>query len=174
MMFDEAVVAVFRRLTASENAGTAAVEFALFLPLFVLIVAGTVDLGYLIYTASELSTALSAGSQYAANNAILVSTSPETLRSNIQTVVANANGAGWATSLVDINNGDTTHCYCPTGLPGSWTWGTPITCGNACAGGGVAGQFVTIIASHTILPLFPTFDFVFNGTISRSVMLETQ
>ena len=172
-MFGEAA-AVFRSLTASGNVGTAAIEFALFLPFFVLIIAGTIDLGYLVYTATELSAALGAGSLYAANNATLVSTALETLQSNIQTVVTNANGTGWATSLVNINNGDANHCYCPTGLPGNWTWGTIMTCGMACPSGGVAGQFVAITASHTVLPLFPAFGFAHNGTITRSVMVETQ
>lgn len=173
-MFGQAVLAVFQMLTVSANPGTAAVEFALFLPFFLLITAGTADLGYLVYTASELSAALSAGSLYTANNATLVSTAPETLQSNIQTVVANANGTGWATSLVNVNNGDANHCYCPTGLPGNWTWGAIMTCGKACASGGVAGQFVTITASHTVLPLFPGFGFAYDGMISRSVMVETQ
>jgi Flp pilus assembly protein TadG len=109
-------------LTAWEHAGAAAVEFALFLPFFVLILAGTFDLWYLIYTASQLTAAVSAGALYAADNATMVSTSPATLQVIIQDVVANANGANWATSAVDVNNGDTAHCYCPTGSPGSWTW----------------------------------------------------
>jgi Flp pilus assembly protein TadG len=173
-MFGGAVRAVARRVMAGENSGVVAVEFSLFVPFFVLIVAGTVDLWYLTYTASELTAAVSAGSLYAANNATLVSTSPATLQSNTQTIVANANGSSWATSTVNVNNGDATHCYCPTGSPGSWTWGAAITCGNPCASGGVAGQFVTITASHTLSPLFSTFGLTYNGTISRSAMAETK
>ena len=161
-------------LTAWENAGAAAVEFALLLPFFVLILVGTFDLWYLIYTASRLTAAVSAGALYAADNAAMVSTSPATLQGIIQDVVANANGANWAISAVDVNNSDTAHCYCPTGSPGSWTWGAAMACGNACSSGGVAGQFVTITASHTFSPLFPTVGLTDNNTVTRSAMVETQ
>jgi len=174
MILGGVVLALSRILGASENAGAAAVEFALFLPFFMLILAGTVDLGYLTYMASQLTAAVSAGSLYAAKNGALVSTSPGTLGGNIQTVVANANGTSWATSIVNVNNGDATHCYCPTGSRGNWTWGATMTCGGACTDGGVAGQFVTITASHTVSPLFPTFGLTYDGTISRSAMVETQ
>jgi len=168
--------AVAGTLMAWEDAGAAAVEFALFLPFFVLLVAGTFDLSYLIYSASQLSAALNAGALYAANQQTLLSTSPLTLQSKIQSVVENANGASWATSTVNVNNnGDATHCYCPTGSPGSWTWGTTMACGIgiACTGGGVAGQFVAITASRALSPLFPTFGLTDNN-ISRSAIVETR
>jgi uncharacterized protein (UPF0333 family) len=161
-------------LTPEENAGAAAVEFALFLPFFVLIIAGTFDLWYLIYSASQLTSAVSAAALYAANNATLASTSAATLQSNIQSIVANANGMNWATSTVDVNNRDITHCYCPTGSPGSWIWGSAIICGTACGGGSVAGQFVTITATRTLSPLIPTFGLTENSSISRSAIVETQ
>jgi Flp pilus assembly protein TadG len=174
-MSGSALETVSRSLTARENAGTATVEFALFASLFVIIVAGTADFGYWIYTASGLTAAVSAGSQYAENNAATVASNPSGLATDISTVVNNANGMGWATSTINVNNGnDTTGCYCPTGSPGSWTWGSAAACGSACAGGGVAGQFVTITASHTVSPLFPTYNLTYNGTISRSAIVETQ
>jgi Flp pilus assembly protein TadG len=174
-MFGGALGTVSRILKAGENAGVAAVEFALFVSLFTIIVAGTADFGYLIYVSSQLTAAVSAGSQYAEVNAAMVSSNPSGLATNISTVVANANGQNWATSTVNVNNGsNTTNCYCPTGSPGNWTWGTAVTCGSACAGGGVAGQFVTITASRTVSPLFPTFGLTYNGTITRSAIVETQ
>jgi Flp pilus assembly protein TadG len=159
---------------ADENAGTAAVELALFLPFFVLILLGTFDLWYLIYTASQLAAAVHAGALYAANNATLMSTSPATLQAKVQGVVANVNGARWAVSTVNVNNGDATHCYCPTGSPGNWSWGAVVACGTACSSGGVAGKFVTITANHTLSALFPTFGLSNNSVISRSAMVETQ
>jgi Flp pilus assembly protein TadG len=179
-----------RALAACGDAGAAAVEFALFASLFVLLVAGTVDFGYLIYTTSELTAVVSAGSQYAVNNAILVnSTGGASLATSISQIVANANGTNWADSTVVVNNGPTMtltggssssggtaanadHSYCPTGSPGNWTWGSedPATCTSQ----GVAGRFVTITASHTVSPLFPTFGLAFNGAISRSAMVRTQ
>jgi Flp pilus assembly protein TadG len=174
IMFGAAVRAVARSISAWENSGAAAVEFALFVPFFMLVIAGTFNLWYLTYTGSKLTAAVSAGSLYAANNAALVSISPSALQSNIETIVASTNGPSWAVSTVNVNNGDGTHCYCPTGGPGSWNWGAAVACGDPCASGGVAGQFVTIMASRALSPLFPNFGLTYSGTISRSALVETK
>ena len=174
MMCGGALGARWRISSAEQGAGTAAVEVALLASLFMIIVAGSADFGYWIYAASELTAAVSAGSQYAANNGAMVATNPSRLATAISTVVNNANGIGWATSTVNVNNGSSTNCYCPTGTPGNWTWGSAVTCGSACASGGVAGQFVTITAGHTASPLFPTYQLTYDGAISRSAIVETQ
>lgn len=164
-----------RVLAPRENAGVAAVEFALYATVFLVILAATVDIGMLLFTQSELDAAVSAGAEYAANSAALVASNPDGLSSNISDIVNNANGTSWATSTVNVNNGnDTTGCYCPTGTPGNWSWGSTVTCGSACAGGGVGGQFVTITATTTITPIFSNFGFASNGTITRSALVETQ
>lgn len=176
MMSGSALTAGSWSLRAKQDAGTAAVEFALLASLIMIIVAGTADFGYWIYAASELTAAVSAGSQYAANNGAMVATNPSGLASAISTVVDNANGAGWARSTVNVNNGSSTNCYCPTGAPGSWTWGSAVACGSVCAGGGVAGQFVTITARprRTVSAQFPAYNLTYSGTISRSAIVETQ
>jgi Flp pilus assembly protein TadG len=164
-----------RVLTAQANDGVAAIEFAIYATVFLMIVAATVDIGLLLFTQSELDAAVVAGAQYAASGAALVASSPSTLSSNISSFVNDANGAGWATSTVNVNNdNDSTGCYCPTGTPGSWTWGSAVACGSSCPSGGVAGQFVTITASRSISPIFPGLGFVQNGTISRSALVETE
>jgi TadE-like protein len=164
-----------RLLRAREDAGVAAIEFAIYGTVFLMIVAATVDIGLLLFTQSELDAAVSAGAEYAANSAALVASNPTGLSTSISDMVDNANGSGWATSTVNVNNGnDETGCYCPTGSPGSWIWGNTVTCGSACSGGGVGGQYVTITATTNISPLFPTFGFVQSGTISRSALVETQ
>lgn len=161
--------------SARENRGVAAIEFAIYALGFLMIVAATVDVGMLLFTASELDAAVAAGAQYAVNNAPLVATDPATLGTDISAIVNNANGTGWASSTINVNNSnDSSHCYCPTGTPGSWSWGSTVTCGSSCGAGGIAGQFVTIAAAHAISPLFPTFGFVASGSLSRSALVETQ
>jgi Flp pilus assembly protein TadG len=164
------------RPLARENSGVAAIEFAICSTIFLTAVAGTVDIGLLLYTEFQLDTAVNAGAQYAVNNAAMVGSSPSTLNTDISNLVNNLNGTGWATSTVNVNNGnDTTGCYCPSGTPGNWTWGSTVTCGNSCAsGGGIGGQFVTITANRGISPIFTAFGFVSSGTVSRSVLVETQ
>jgi Flp pilus assembly protein TadG len=157
------------------NAGVAAIEFAIYATVFLMIVAATVDIGMLLFTSSELDAAVSAGAQYAVNNAAMVASNPSGLNTNISGIVDNVNGAAWATSTVNVNNSnDSSGCYCPTGSPGNWSWGSAVTCGSACTGSGVAGQFVTITASRSISPMFASFGFVQSGTISRSALVETQ
>ncbi len=180
------------RVLAREDAGVAAIEFAIYGLVFLMIVAATVDIGMLLFTQSELDAAVSAGAEYAANGSTNVnSTDGATLASSIANIVANANGTNWANDTVVVNNGptvtvtggivtpsgtatDADDCYCPTGTPGNWTWGSAVTCGSACSGSGVAGQFVTITATATISPMFPAFGFVTGNTISRSALVETQ
>ena len=62
----------FRR----ESAGVAAIEFAIYALVFMMIVAATVDIGLLLFTTSELDAAVSAGAEYAVNNAALVAATP--------------------------------------------------------------------------------------------------
>jgi Flp pilus assembly protein TadG len=160
-------------ITEQESDGVAAIEFAIYGTVFLMIVAATVDIGLLLFTQSELDAAVSAGAQYAANSAALVS--DPTLNTSISDIVNNANGSGWATSTVNVNNSnDASGCYCPTGTPGNWTWGSTVTCGSSCTGGGTAGQFVTITASRSVSPIFSNFGFVPSGTISRSALVQTK
>ncbi len=164
----------FAVLRAGQNDGVAAIEFAIYATVFLMIVAATVDIGLLIFTGSQLDAAVSAGAEYAVNNAAMVASDPSSLNTNISNIVNNAIGSSWATSTVNVNNSnDSTGCYCPTGTPGSWTWGSTVGCGSACASGGVGGQFVTITASRAITSLFPTFGFIGNS-LTRNALVETQ
>jgi Flp pilus assembly protein TadG len=156
------------------------------------VVAGTVDLGLLVYTEEEIDAAVAAGAGYAAVNATSVNSSGgSSLASAIAKIVANTNGSGWANSSVVVNNGPTATVtggtlstggtassadsyYCPTGSPGNWSWGSSVTQGSSCSGGGIGGKFVTVTASRSFTPLFPTFGFVQNGTISQSALIETE
>jgi Flp pilus assembly protein TadG len=166
----------FRIFAAQENAGVAAVEFALYSLVFLMVLAATVNIGLMLFTASQLDAAITAGAEYAVNNAAMVASSPSTLNTNVSNIVDNAISTGWATSTVNVNNSsDSTHCYCPTGTPGSWTWGSASSsCDTACPSGtGVYGQFVTITASRSLSPLFPSFGFV-PSSVSRSIIFETE
>jgi Flp pilus assembly protein TadG len=168
-----------RILSAQESAGVAAIEFALCAAALLVVLAGTVDIGRVLYTAAQLDAAVSAGAQYAANNYASVSKSASdaaNLSTAIANVVANANGSAWATATVNVNNGnDASGCYCPSGSPGSWSWGSAKTCGSTCSGSsGVAGQFVTIAASRNLSSMFPALGLISGGAITRYAMVETQ
>jgi Flp pilus assembly protein TadG len=186
-----AAIARLLRLRGN-RAGVAAVEFAMVLPMFGLLLAGVVDLGNVLYTRFRLDSAVSAAADYVEVNAASVSsTGGATLASNAATIVQSSQGASWANASVVINNGPTStvnngtssaggtasgadSCYCPTYSAGTTTWGSAMSCGAACASSGTAGKFVTITATRAYSPVFSTYGIVQNGTISASATVQTQ
>ena len=85
---------------ARDDAGVAAIEFAVYATVFLMITAATVDIGLLLFTQSELDAAVGAGAQFAAHG--------DATAASIAAIVDNANGAGWASSTVSVNNSDAT------------------------------------------------------------------
>jgi Flp pilus assembly protein TadG len=182
------------RAFAADRRGVAAVEFALVTPIFCLLLAGIVDLGGALFTKFRLDSAVTAGANFAQVNAGNVnSTNGQTLANNIATIVETSQGSSWADDGVIVNNGPTATvaggtatpsgtatnadvCYCPSGVPGGLTWGSAVTCGNACPGTntGYAGKFVTITASHSYSPIFSSYGIVQNNTISASAAVQVQ
>jgi Flp pilus assembly protein TadG len=182
------------RAFGGDRRGVAAVEFALVTPIFCLLLAGIVDLGGALFTKFKLDSAVTAGANFAQVNAGNVnSTNGQTLANNIATIVETSQGSSWADDGVVVNNGpiatvssgtatpsgtasNADVCYCPTGTPGSFTWGSSVTCGNVCPGtnAGYAGKFVTITASHSYAPIFSSYGIVQNNTISASVAVQVQ
>jgi Flp pilus assembly protein TadG len=178
----------------ADRRGVAAVELALVAPVFCLLAAGVIDIGGVLYTKFKLDAAVSAGANYAQVNAANVSsTNGQTLATNIATIVETSQGSAWANNTVVVNNGPSVTvtggsssssgtasnadvCYCPSGTPGSVTWGSSVTCGTACGGTdtGYAGKFVTITATHQYSPIFSTYGIVKNDTISTSVAVQVQ
>ena len=170
----------------------ASVEFALFTPIYCLLVAGVIDLGGALWTKFKLDSAVTAGANYAQLNAANVSsTNGQALANSIATIVESSEGSSWANDTVTVNNGPATAvasgsattsgttsnadaCYCPTGTATSVTWGSSSTCSSSCAGGGYAGKFVVITATQTYTPIFSSYGIVQNDTITASSMVQVQ
>ncbi|MDR3539023.1 MAG: TadE/TadG family type IV pilus assembly protein [Acetobacteraceae bacterium] len=182
-----------------QRAGTAAVEFALLAPLFILAFAGMIDLGNAIYTQIRLEAAVAAGANFAmlpTSIANVTQAHAATLANNIAAMVTSTiatDAAHQPGATVAVNNGPTvtvpigsaaqtaggsstnvaTSFYCPTGSPPNWTWGASVNASTACAGGGVSGQFITITASYTFTAFFP-YHFVQNGTMTVGMIVQTK
>jgi Flp pilus assembly protein TadG len=172
--------------------GLAAIEFAFIMPVFLILLVGVVDLGMMLFEDYKLDQAVAAGAEYAAVNPSSVdSTSGATLANSIATTVADANGSAWANDSVTVNDGPTAivtngtlvsggtaananNCYCPTGSAPNWSWGSAMTCGANCAGGGTAGKFVTITATASYTPLLTLYGFISSGPLRQSATIETQ
>jgi len=182
-----------RRARLGDSQGVAAVEFALILPVFGVLLAGVVDLGNVLYMRFRLDSAVAAAADYVEVNASSVSsTGGATLASNAATIAQSSQGAAWANASVVINNGPSStinsgntttggtasnadSCYCPTYAAGNTTWGSAVSCGSACpTTSTTAGKFVTVTASRTYTPVFSTYGIVQNGTISSTATVETQ
>lgn len=183
-----------RTMARRANAGMAAIEFAVIVPVFLVLLMGGVDMGQMLFAYYKLDQAVASGSQYAVLNAGEVnSTSGATLATNIATVVESANGSAWANDTVVVNNGPSAtatnggitmggtasnadSCYCPSGSPGSWSFGNAKNCNASCDGGGNAttGKYVTITATYAYSPMIKIFSFLNNTTLSQSAMVQTQ
>jgi Flp pilus assembly protein TadG len=182
------------RFLRVETSGASAVEFALISPVLILILAGLVDIGGSLKAKFDLSSAISAGSNYALLGADKVnSAGGSTLAGNILAVVANGLGSAGGSVQIVVNNGATINystssgtatqsgtvanadlCYCPTGSAASVTWGSAVTCGSTCPAGGIGGKFVTISASRAYSPLFGGFGVVSSGNITVRSMVQPQ
>jgi Flp pilus assembly protein TadG len=175
----------------ADQRGVAAVEFAILVPMFALIFAGVADFGGVLFTQFRLGAAVSAGANYAmVNSGNVSSASGAALASNIAQVVESNAGSNWADDGIVVNNGPSNtitggtpatggtasnadSCYCPTISGSTFTWGSATTCGAACGGGGVAGKFVTITASHNYTPIFSSYGIVANGAVTVTTTVET-
>lgn len=167
------------RLTSrlANRDGAAAVEFAILAPILVLVLAGAVDFGGVVFTRFGLDNTVSSAANYALNaKASVNGTSGGTLAQTISAVISNS-GATQINGTVTINNGpmatitngvatisgtaaNANSCYCPTRSGATITWGSAATCGSACDGGGKAGKFVVISVSRTYTPFFSNYGFI--------------
>jgi hypothetical protein len=79
-------------------AGASAVEFALMLPVFLLVTAGMIDLGRALYQTNTVEKGLRAGAMYAARNVYPLTSAQKTEAENI---VKKGNRAGTGKYLVE-------------------------------------------------------------------------
>lgn len=178
--------ACFRRA----KGGASAVEFAILSPVFFLIFGVTVDFGGVLFVNFNLNNALSSATNYAVLNASTVGTASDgSLASNLAVLIAN-NRANWVTdativvnngSAATTTNGSTTtsgttssSCYCPSVSGSTVTWGSAVSCGTTCSGGGLAGKFVMLTARRAYQPMFSTYGIVRGGTLSESAFVQVQ
>ena len=184
------------RQLAGDSGGAAAAEFVMVAPVLALVFAGTFDLGNIVYVKMKVQDALNTGANYALVQAKSVSAAGgATLASDIARIVRNNEGTPYADASVEVNNGPTAanngtatsggtasqadQCYCPTvafartaPYAKTYSYGAAVACQSACAGGGKAGKFVRITASHSYSPLFIGYGIVQAGSISETTEVQ--
>jgi Flp pilus assembly protein TadG len=172
--------------------GTAAVEMALISPMLMILLAGIIDFGRAYREEIALSSAVAAASQYALLNvANINSSNAASLAATLSGIVANTNGAAWAGSTVTVNDGATNaiaggvarasgtaanadSCWCQTGGSAAWNWGSAVTCGSTCAGGTLAGKFVTVAGTRQFNAIFTAYGLIGNVTLQQSTIVQAQ
>ncbi len=179
-----------RRRRAS--AGVAAVEFAVTVPIFVLILMALVDTGRVVLLQMRLESDVAAVANYAVPNAALVnSTSAPSLALLMAQAMGGNVGATLNSGKVIVNNGSvgsvsngTTSvsgnaayadaCYCPAGSASPWVWGSSVACGSTCSAGSLAGKFVSVVETQAFKPVFSAYSFVAARQISANIIVRTQ
>ena len=139
---------LFRR---GSESGNAAIEFGLFIPVLLILLTGTVELGFLMYEAMQVNNAVEAGALYAAANGFNAA--------SITSAVTNASVLPTGLNTLTATPAPTQFCGCPTAA-GVTNLGSPPCSATACSGS-PAGTYVQVNASltHTIIipnPWVPT------------------
>ncbi|MBJ3786481.1 TadE/TadG family type IV pilus assembly protein [Devosia sediminis] len=178
------------RFTRRED-GVSAIEFALFAPIFLLILAAATDFGALIHTRSQLEAALSNATSFAmASGQQMTVDNAASLALNSAKVLIGQAGTDAGASIV-VNNGPSAtyteklygqsgqaapaaQCYCPSRDGAAVRWGSPVSCSTPCSNGGFAGKFVALSVTVGYRPLFVDYGLTENGVISLSALARLQ
>jgi Flp pilus assembly protein TadG len=141
-----------RLLGLASESGTAAIEFALFLPFLLLLLSGVVELGFSAYEAMQVNNAVDAGAIYAAKNGW----------NSASIASATVAGASLPSGLntLTATPAPTQFCGCPSASGSvSNLSAAPPACATtfptACSGS-PAGTYVKVNASLDHMVIFPT------------------
>jgi len=147
-----------RRLKHLGDRGSVAIESALVVPVLLMLVAITLELGLGMYESMQVSNAVSAGTLYATKNGYDVP--------GITTAVTGATG----TPGITATPAPTRVCGCP-GASGI----AVVACGpTLCPDGSPAGQYVRINASITHQKVLPSLGLPVPTTLTAQSIVRLQ
>lgn len=168
-----------RSLWAGDRRGIAALEFALIVPVLLLLLGGIVDFGLATLGKSQLTNGVAQGVQYA------LLQGPSVTAANVKTIVQNgASRSGLAAAVAVTVTGPACYCVasaispphlCTSGsLTSALTSSLPVlsssyACTGTCSSPAVApGVFVTITARFTYQPLMPFYSKLANASVCET------
>lgn len=137
------------------RAGIALVEFALVAPLLLLLLAGVLDYGMALRTASSVAAAARAGAQYGTSDPVHISDT-----AGIQAAAVNA-----APDVHNLSVTSATACQCPGG--------GVVSCTGSCSGSPML-VYVQVTAQSTAPTLFQYSGLGFTGKISIRASMRAQ
>lgn len=142
--------------------GTAAVELALVLPLYLSMTGGLIDFGLYFHDSLLLRYAVQSAGQYAFASLQAANPTGVPPVSSIQQVASAASGLGSITVSVSAPGPS---CFQDSSSPASLTSGSY---GTACPNGNPVGTYVVITASYSYQPIMPLFSMLVSQTITAS------
>lgn len=169
------------------TSGSVAVEFAMIAPVFLLTLAGIVDIGSAMTTKLSQNARITAAADYALlqsapGDAAEARTLAQRLAGLVRedgaqrgrVVVNNAASAEWDGGLVSTSTGpgNASAFYCPALTDQGYSWGASVASGTKCAAGGTAGQFIEISASLEHVAIFPIHSFMDGNRITARSLVR--
>lgn len=139
----------------SAETGTAAIEFGIFGPLFVILIVATAEIGFTMHGAMKVHHAVEAGLVYVAKYG------EDT--DGIKYAVTNSS----AYMDVEASPAPTQFCGCPL-ASGIQT----VSCNVKCGNGDKAGEYIRIDASLDRTSIFPNSGFVLPTKLTASAILR--
>lgn len=147
--------ALARRTLLENRSGAAAVEFALLLPMLVLLVIGMVDYAALAYQSMEIYASAHAGADYALKNG-WDSAAIQAAVSAATPLAATASPAPQQSKA------------CVTGGV------LVVTAGSTCPSGGTPGTYVTVSAQTAFAPIVSWSSLVMPSSLSAQAVVRIQ
>jgi Flp pilus assembly protein TadG len=150
-LFEYMIVDLRLSRLSGDCQGNTAVEFALMLPVLLILVGGLIEFGAAMYAASSLESAARAGAHYAFAKGLD--------QPGIEQAVKNASSIP-PEKLTVVSS---MSCECA---------GTTATCGSECASGSLPFKFVTVQVTSANDPWFPVVDKLVPKTFSGRAMVQ--
>jgi Flp pilus assembly protein TadG len=171
--------------------GVSSIEFALVVPVLLLIIAGIVDIGGALKAKFDLNASVSAASNFVLHNADNVTAAKgDDLATKIAVIAGGGLSNGRGVVSVSVNGGpgvsvidgasqtqtggsNADLCFCPSRNGNTVSFGAAVVCGTQCVpGGGTAGKFVVISASKPHNPLFGGFGVIEAGNVNVMAVVQ--
>ncbi len=177
------------RQAARDEEGAVLVEFAIALPLLLLIMAAFADFGTILHQRLRLEEAVSAASTYAVMSfERLEETGPADFAAELANLLAATGIRPPVTFEVNVNDsvglrmtdgtstplvlgGAPESCYCPQRNGAGFSFGPELSCNAACADGSRAGRYIVIEAARDWSPLFASYGLAEGGVIRASAIV---
>lgn len=143
--------------------GTAAVEFAIAVPVLLTMLGCLADFGLAFWYKGLLAGSVAQGGQYAflARTDLLSAATPTAAIQKVQAVV----GRRLLLPSANVTVSYPLACGCVSGTPAAFS---ATACGATCPNGTTAGTYVTITARHTYTPVLPFYSKLAGSTASAS------